>query len=622
VSGSSKEASQECTTSSITLGDSICTKVQLGTGNVKLDTLPSERTMHYGSDVSPRTTKPSSCTIKSETVKDISNVYDNTEIYSVSVSGPLFESDKRVSEEVNSVYCVTDSKDGSNSQTEGGYNSSDPVDPENISEVPKTAFKAIQRTDLCVQSNSEAASESKLHASQQELCVLPQTKNSCDPESLQSDVKVEKDDASVGSPGTPLMDEQPYFDCTGNTVRKDKLGVGDTEPKNEFDDNSKAVKDVITQPSLPLSDVAVSCDNSILNQPNADERRSTTPLAIKDYVHSHTQQSVFEDSKKTSRTTISGVRNSSPSAISNCSVDMGATKIEPMENKLQESGDSVFFSDSGINCQSTESGINSQSAVTSTSDPVVEETVPCLHDGAVPADEEGKITTAESGTEFSDKSTVGDVNQLKQTACERKCIDTDSHQDIVSASKNVHRRHSSSSGRSGSGHRSSRDKSDHRDRKLETSMLDSSSRRNSDAKESDRKERSHSSSSDRRHHCSRCYKRSKIKRASIGVQCRRDKTIDKYVKYGSPDSTLVGVGLKIDYQTKHFSLPRPLPYTQSGLEQLKYGRFIRIETYANGGATIVHMYQDEIDCLNSDEMEELAQEYFKVSVQHGICLRS
>lgn len=92
------------------------------------------------------------------------------------------------------------------------------------------------------------------------------------------------------------------------------------------------------------------------------------------------------------------------------------------------------------------------------------------------------------------------------------------------------------------------------------------------------------------------------------------------MKYGSPDSSSHCGVLKIDYQTKHFSLPRPQPYTQPCLEQLKYGRFIRIETYANGGATVVHMYQDEIDCLNKEEMEELVQEYFKVRVQYAACL--
>jgi len=147
---------------------------------------------------------------------------------------------------------------------------------------------------------------------------------------------------------------------------------------------------------------------------------------------------------------------------------------------------------------------------------------------------------------------------------------------------------------------SSKVKSDHRE-KLETNSADSISwdRRHSDTKEACRKVMSHSSSSsDRKRHCSRCYKRSKIKRASIGVHCRRDKTIDRYVKHGYLDTSSRGGVLKIDYQTKHFSLPRRLPYTQPCLEQLKYGRFIRIETYGNGGATVVHVYQDEIDCLN------------------------
>jgi hypothetical protein len=473
-------------------------------GNVKLDTSPSDRTMHYGSDVSARTIKPSSHTVKSETNEDVSNVYDNTEVDSVSVGGSLFESDKRISDEVNSMYCVTDSKDGSDSQTEGGYNSSDLVDPENHKEVPKVAFEAIQRTDLHAQSNSEGVSESKLHTSQEELCLLPEAKNSDDPERLLSVVKEEKDDASVGSPGTPLLDEQPYFpcmnlpDCTGNTVKKDKLEIGETDSKIEFDDSIKAVKNPTAQPSLPSPDIAESYDNSTLNHPNTDEKSCTPHLVIKDDIHSHAQ-SVLEDSQKPSRTNSSGIRNSSPSTLSNCSTDVGATKIEHMEIKLPESGDSVFFSDSGITSQSTDSGINSQSAdsginsqmaVTLTSDPVTKETAPSLHDiGAVAADEEVQVATTQSITEFTDKRTVGDVSQLKQTTCERKYVDTDSHQDIVSGSKDVHRRHSSNSGRGGSGHRSSKDKSDHsdkhREKKLETSTLDSSShdRRSSDAKE-------------------------------------------------------------------------------------------------------------------------------------------
>uniref|UniRef100_A0A1B6CHY5 Round spermatid basic protein 1-like protein n=1 Tax=Clastoptera arizonana TaxID=38151 RepID=A0A1B6CHY5_9HEMI len=131
---------------------------------------------------------------------------------------------------------------------------------------------------------------------------------------------------------------------------------------------------------------------------------------------------------------------------------------------------------------------------------------------------------------------------------------------------------------------------------------DSSSTKGSDSKSRSRSE----STSDRKHHCSKCHKRSKVKRASIGVQCRRDKTFDKYVsKKGSSHKT----GSKV--QTKHNALPRPIS-SSAGAENIKYSKFIRIETYPNGGASVVHMYQDEINELSSEEMEELATEYFKI----------
>ncbi|XP_071449227.1 uncharacterized protein [Hetaerina americana] len=130
-----------------------------------------------------------------------------------------------------------------------------------------------------------------------------------------------------------------------------------------------------------------------------------------------------------------------------------------------------------------------------------------------------------------------------------------------------------------------------------------------DRKESsDRKERCRSSStSEKKYFCSKCYARSKIKRASIGVQCRRDKTLEKYVSL-----PMNALGSKSCSQAKYLSLPKPLSYSSTGLEHLKYGRFIHIETYPNGGASVVHMYQEEIDVLNKEQMAELAEEYFKV----------
>ena len=47
---------------------------------------------------------------------------------------------------------------------------------------------------------------------------------------------------------------------------------------------------------------------------------------------------------------------------------------------------------------------------------------------------------------------------------------------------------------------------------------------------------------------------------------------------------------------------------------------MKVETYPNGNASLVHMYQDEIDRLNlcDKELRELAEEFFKViTVNYG-----
>ncbi|XP_076236912.1 uncharacterized protein LOC143180816 isoform X2 [Calliopsis andreniformis] len=133
--------------------------------------------------------------------------------------------------------------------------------------------------------------------------------------------------------------------------------------------------------------------------------------------------------------------------------------------------------------------------------------------------------------------------------------------------------------------------------------------------------KSYSSSRDKRskdyserRYCSRCYKRSKIKRASIGVQCKRDRNVvslsSKPVSHSFSKST--NENLRLNLQTKNYKMLNNPSFKSELLEGLKYKKFIHIETYPNGGATVVHMYQDEIDTLSHEQVEELAQEYFKV----------
>ncbi|XP_049807020.1 uncharacterized protein LOC126249409 [Schistocerca nitens] len=200
-------------------------------------------------------------------------------------------------------------------------------------------------------------------------------------------------------------------------------------------------------------------------------------------------------------------------------------------------------------------------------------------------------------------------------------VGSDSKHRHEHTSGNEHRKHRHS--RRHSSRRSSKDRSEHKERYRRSSgdthekgnhVHDSTLKDRSDhssSRENIIKDRRSSSSSDVKIRCSECHSRSKIKRVNVGVQCRRDKLSDKSEK-SDPGSSEVPSGPKTNFQTKHYSLPRPPSCSQCGVDNLKYGKFIRIETYANGGATVVHMYQDEIDCLSKSEMEELAKEYFKV----------
>ncbi|XP_067685305.1 uncharacterized protein [Haliotis asinina] len=47
-----------------------------------------------------------------------------------------------------------------------------------------------------------------------------------------------------------------------------------------------------------------------------------------------------------------------------------------------------------------------------------------------------------------------------------------------------------------------------------------------------------------------------------------------------------------------------------GLIQSKYSKYIHVEKYTNGGAYVVHTYQDELSDLSKEEMEEFVSEYF------------
>lgn len=116
-----------------------------------------------------------------------------------------------------------------------------------------------------------------------------------------------------------------------------------------------------------------------------------------------------------------------------------------------------------------------------------------------------------------------------------------------------------------------------------------------------------------RRYCSRCHKRKGIKRASIGVQCKRDRHIlSSLSSKVLPFSKSINENLRLNLQTKNYKMLNNPVTKKELLEGLKYKKFIHIETYPNGGATVVHMFQDEIGTLTNEQMQELTQEYFKV----------
>lgn len=94
--------------------------------------------------------------------------------------------------------------------------------------------------------------------------------------------------------------------------------------------------------------------------------------------------------------------------------------------------------------------------------------------------------------------------------------------------------------------------------------------------------------------CSKCYKRSKIRRSSVGVQCIQ------HPPAAGP------------WQTNCLPTPTGNRKAPAGLENLKYGHYFQVEQYPNGGASVVHLYQHEIDALSPDEMEQLVDEFFSV----------
>lgn len=127
---------------------------------------------------------------------------------------------------------------------------------------------------------------------------------------------------------------------------------------------------------------------------------------------------------------------------------------------------------------------------------------------------------------------------------------------------------------------------------------------------SSHKSGSHSSSSNSKE-CSKCYKRSKVKKSTVGVQCLTDQQTS--VSSSTSPSTHFKTPSKNIAYTPSPRIGNNRQTSSTNLDHMKYGKFFHIEVHPNGGASVVHMYQDEINVLNDNDMNELVEEFFDLT---------
>lgn len=196
--------------------------------------------------------------------------------------------------------------------------------------------------------------------------------------------------------------------------------------------------------------------------------------------------------------------------------------------------------------------------------------------------------TTQTQTNEKVKVKLEELSKNEQNVCPTKTNNTERKTEsvtvktekdsVVSSSKSVNDKHSSQSNHHHRHHSSSHHKNH-----------SSSSNHKSSKSRSSRE-------------CSKCYRRSKIKKTNTGVQA--------YLDYKTP---VKAPTRKLEFEPSHrIGINRNPVTIDTNLKYLKYGKFYHIEVHPNGGASIVHMYQDELDSLSEEELNELANEFFEL----------
>ncbi|XP_053619301.1 lysine-specific demethylase RSBN1L [Plodia interpunctella] len=110
-------------------------------------------------------------------------------------------------------------------------------------------------------------------------------------------------------------------------------------------------------------------------------------------------------------------------------------------------------------------------------------------------------------------------------------------------------------------------------------------------KDRERDRSSHSSRHSSSSSCHHCRRRARIKRCSIGVQCRRDRPASASAPSNAWGPSLV---------------------ENPAIKGLKYHRLMRVDTHPNGGASVVYLNQRDVDMLSVHQQESLAKEFLKL----------
>ena len=134
--------------------------------------------------------------------------------------------------------------------------------------------------------------------------------------------------------------------------------------------------------------------------------------------------------------------------------------------------------------------------------------------------------------------------------------------------------------------------------------------------------------------------RHRPKRANIGIQCRRDKNLEKTVGFGTPlpsttmtsatNTTTATMTTTISASSSEpapevrmasgfVNSPRYAGYSMANpcynlCSKYKYGHLMRVEVYPNGGGKVLHLWQDEYAHFTEQEADELAREFIKVEL--------